>query len=232
MKTLKELEKEKLSVENTKVRNLLQSYNRTDISEETKKAILKSVKDCKKAIGNLPDLVRQEIAKHANNLYEGLRDALADPKYRSLYYGDFEDFIEQTASLEETITGYARISNEAYNMDLQRAILYFGLTREELQMLFEKGVCDITRDIFIKYINKRYKTKIPTLVELQEMELKEKGYDIVERTEINYQKKKMKLHNGEYMVGEYPQYYEYELDTYYKELIKESKSIMQRTMKK
>ena len=32
--------------------------------------------------------------------------------------------------------------------------------------------------------------------------------------------------------GRYPQYYEAQLDAYYKEVIKESKSIMKRTMKK
>lgn len=66
----------------------------------------------------------------------------------------------------------------------------------------------------MSFINKRYKTKIPTTKELN-----------------NYEYKKMKLHNGDYMKGEYPEYYEFELDTYYKELIKESKNIHKRTRK-
>ena len=39
MKTLKTLERERLSLENDKIKNLLKSYNRTDISETTKKEI-------------------------------------------------------------------------------------------------------------------------------------------------------------------------------------------------
>ena len=127
MKTLKTLERERLSLENDKIKNLLKSYNRTDISEITKKEITKRISQSKKAIGNLPDLIRQEIARNANLLFEGIRDALTQDDFRSLYFGDFEEFIEKVASLEETARGYERISNVAYNMDVQRAILYFGL---------------------------------------------------------------------------------------------------------
>ena len=94
MKTLKQLERERLSIENTKIKNLLESYNKSDLSEETKREVVKRIAKAKKAIGNLPDLVRQETARHANNLYEGLKKALSDPAYRMLYYGDFEEFIE------------------------------------------------------------------------------------------------------------------------------------------
>ena len=227
MKKLKTLEKERLIKENDKIKNLLESYNRTDITEETKHQISKKIKDSKKAIGNLQDIVRQEIARNANLLFEGIRDALTQNDFRRLYYGAFEDFIEQVASLEETTSGYERISNVAYNMDIQKAILYFGLTRKELELLFKNGLCDSQRDIFMKFINKRFKTKIPMTKELAEKKIDDKT-DKVKLAENKYEHKKKKLYNGEYMKGEYPQYYEYEIDMYFKEIIKEYKSIQKR----
>lgn len=232
MKTLKELEREKLKTENAKIATLLNSYNRVDITPETKREVLKRIKQAKKAIGNLPENVKQEIARNANLLYEGIRSALTHADFRNLYYGDFEEFIEKTSSLEETVNGYDKISNVAYNTDLQKAILYFGFTREELEELFKKGLCDQSRDIFIKFINKRYKTQIPTQKEFEEKILGDEGSDIVTKTKNKYAYKKMKLHNGDYFVDGYPQYYERELDTYYKEIIKEYESIQKRTRRK
>lgn len=231
MKTLKTLEREKLSLENDKIKNLLQSYNRTDISDETKKEVVKRIAKAKKAIGNLPDLVKQEIAKNANALFEGIREALTHEDFRSLYYGDFEDFIEKVASLEETTKGYERISNTAYNMDVQRAILYFGITREELEELFKKGLCDRYRDVFMQFINKRYKTSIPTSEEINEIINRQPSSDFTTSIQNKYDMKKMRLNNGEYLVTDYPTYYEREIDTYYKELLKESKSIQKRLKK-
>lgn len=228
MKTLKTLERERLSLENDKIKNLLKSYNRTDISETTKKEIAKRISESKKAIGNLPDLIRQEIARNANLLFEGIRDALTQDDFRSLYYGDFEEFIEKVASLEETASGYERISNVAYNMDVQKAILYFGISREELEELFKKGLCDKYRDIFMAFINKKYNTSIPMSKDLVEKTV-DPDADMVTLAQNRYDIKKIKLHNGEYMTGEYPTYYESQVDTYFKEIIKEYKSIQRRT---
>ena len=83
----------------------------------------------------------------------------------------------------------------------------------------------------MSFINKRYKTKIPTAKELVKKKQDEEIDNIVDRTKNNYEYKKKKLHNGDYLKGEYPEYYEFELDTYYKELIKESKEIHKRTKK-
>lgn len=231
MKKLEELEKERLKKEKSRINDLLKSYNRTDISENTKHEIIKRLKTTKKAIKYLPDLVRQEIAMNANLLINGLQQVLTNREFRNLYYGDFEEFIETVASLEETTKGYERISNTAYNSDIQKAILYFGFTKEELEILLKKDINEPSRDIFISFINKKYKTQIPTTKELESKAQNDESTDIVDRTKNTYAYKKMKLHNGDYMHGEYPYYYEFELDIYYKELIKESKSIHKRIRK-
>lgn len=231
MKKLEELEKERLKKEKSRINDLLKSYNRTDISENTKHEIIKRLKTTKKAIKYLPDLVRQEIAMNANLLINGLQQVLTNREFRNLYYGDFEEFIETVASLEETTKGYERISNTAYNSDIQKAILYFGFTKEELETLLKKDINEPSRDIFISFINKKYKTQIPTTKELGSKQQNDESTDIVDRTKNTYAYKKMKLHNGDYMHGEYPYYYEFELDIYYKELIKESKSIHKRIRK-
>jgi hypothetical protein len=202
MKTLKELENEKLKQENAKIRNLIKSYKRDDISPATKSFILAKIKQSKKAIGNITDFVKQEIAKNANVLFEGIRDSLTHKDFRKLYYGYFEDYIEKVASLEEKAYGYEKMSNVVYNEDLQRAILYFGLTREELEFLFKNGLTDESRDIIMAFINKRYKTSIPTLEELRENALNDEIY-------LEYQL--TKLRNGEYLTGEYPSFYEIDL---------------------
>lgn len=231
MKILTELEKERLKKEKAKLSELLESYNRKDISESTKHQIVKRIKNAKKAISNLSDLVKQEIARNANLLFYGIQETLKNDEFRILYSADFEEFIEKIASLEEIVNGYERISNTAYNMDVQKAILYFGFTKKELETLFKEDTNNVSRDVFMSFINKRYKTKIPTTKELVKKKQDEEKDNIIDRTKNNYEYKKMKLHNGDYMKDEYPEYYEFELDTYYKELIKESKEIHKRTKK-
>lgn len=233
MKTLRKLEREKLREENTKVNNLMKSYNRNDISDVTKEEILKRIKLTKKAIGNLPDLVRQEIARNANLLFDGFRESISDPKLRNLYFTDFEDYIEALASLEEDVLGeYQRISKDAYNIDVQKAILYFGLTRKELDKIFDKGFDNIAREIFMAFINRRYKTEIPSMEELlQAKKALDEAEDTVEKIEAKYTYSQMLLNNGAYIQSEYPIYYKKDLDTRYKELIKEAKSEIKRRLK-
>lgn len=226
MKTLKELERERAKKENAKISNLLNSYKRDDISIATKNFIIKKLNRSKKAVGNISDVVRQEIAKHANLLFEGLRDSLTQKDFRRLYYADFGEFIEKVSSLEETAYGYEKLSDVAYNENVQKAILYFGLTKAELEFLFVNGLSDASRDIIMAFINKRYKTQIPMLNELLEQAKNEKN-----EIKREYLCKKLKLNNGEFLESEYPTYYEFEIDNYYKEKLKEPKGIIRRILK-
>lgn len=226
MKTLKELERERTKKENAKISNLLNSYKRDDISIATKNFIIKKLNRSKKAVGNVSDVVRQEIAKNANLLFEGLRDALTQKDFRRLYYTDFGEFIEKVSSLEETAYGYEKLSDVAYNENVQKAILYFGLTKAELEFLFVNGLSDASRDIIMAFINKRYKTQIPMLKELLEQAKNEKN-----EIKREYLCKKLKLNNGEFLESEYPTYYEFEIDNYYKEKLKEPKGIIRRILK-
>ena len=231
MKTLEQIQSERLQKEKAKLNNLLKSYNRKDISEVTKREVVKRIKNAKKAISNLQDFVKQEIAMNANLLFQGLQSILTNIDFRIMYYENFDEFIEKVSSLEETTNSYEKISNTPYNADIQRAILYFGFTKHELETILKEGVNEPSRDVFISFINKRYKTKIPTQTELEDKRTSNKNSNIVDSTRNKYAYKKMKLRNGDYMKDEYPQYYEFELDTYYKELIKESKNILKRTRK-
>ena len=99
MKTLKELENEKLKQENAKIRNLIKSYKRDDISPATKSFILAKIKQSKKAIGHISDFVKQEIAKKneeiatKDNTIQLLNDNLTEKN-------------NQITNLETDITNY------------------------------------------------------------------------------------------------------------------------------
>jgi hypothetical protein len=82
----------------------------------------------------------------------------------------------------------------------------------------------------MSFINKKYNTKIPMSKDLVE-KIVEPDADMVTLAQNRYDIKKIKLHNGEYMTEEYPTYYESQVDAYFKEIIKEYKSIQKRTRK-
>lgn len=232
MKTLKELKKERLKKERTKLIDLQKNYSRTDLGESTKHEIVKRIEKTNKAIANLSDIVRQEIARNANILIYGMLEAIQNNTYfRSLYYGDFEEFIEKVAGLEETVRGYERTSDTPYKIDIQKAILYFGFTKNELEILLKNDSKENSRDIFITFINKKYKTSIPTEREIEEKMIAYDDSNIVENLKNKYALEKIKLHNGEYMQGDYSYCYESELNAHYKKLIKESKNVPKRTRK-
>ena len=81
-----------------------------------------------------------------------LSAAIKDTKNQKAEIKDAKELLKiQKAAFEKYAQIYGDFDSNPYNMDLQRAILYFGLTRKELETLFEKGICDATRDKFIKF---------------------------------------------------------------------------------
>ena len=162
MKTIKKLERERLHKENTRIRHLLAIYNDPSTDALTKDEIKKRIKFCKLAIGNLPETVRIEIAKHANLLMNGIQESMKYDEFRNLFNSDINQYLSRVASLKLKNNRHVKEKNSGYNLDMQRAILFFNFTEDEI-----KKIITMTRDEFMVFINEQYGTQIPMLEELR-----------------------------------------------------------------
>ena len=226
MKTLEELKIDRLKKEKHILKELHKSYVRNDISNITKYEIGKKKIIINSAIDNLTDLVRQEIAKNANLLFDGIKEVLKKNEFARLYYGDFEEFVEAVASLKKTACGYERISNNPINIDIQNTILYFGFTEAELEALLKTELFVISRDKFMLFFNKKYKTLIPIGKDFERYMLDGKKKDIDANEKNKYEYRLLQLHNGDFIHDGYTYCYEYQLEEHYKVMRKTFRKLL------
>lgn len=225
MKTLKKLERERLHKENTRIRHLFAIYNDPSTDALTKDEIKKRIKFCKLAIGNLPETVKIEIAKHANLLMNGIQESMKFDEFRNLFNSDINQYLSRVASLKLKGNRYVKLINSGYNLDMQRAILFFGFTEEEI-----KKIMTMTRDEFMVFINEQYGTQIPMLEELRSIEEKrQRAYNnTLEQIKCAKEKVILQVRNGVYIQTEYPLYYEHQVVEYYDGLIEDAEKELKR----
>lgn len=225
MKTIKKLERERLHKENTRIRHLLAIYNDPSTDALTKDEIKKRIKFCKLAIGNLPETVRIEIAKHANLLMNGIQESMKYDEFRNLFNSDINQYLSRVASLNLKNNRYVKEKNSGYNLDMQRAILFFDFTEDEI-----KKIMTMTRDEFMVFINGQYGTQIPMLEELRiAEERRQNAYnDTLEQVKCAKEKVILQVRNGVYIQTEYPLYYEQQVIEYYDKLIEDAEKELKR----
>ena len=225
MQTLKKLERERLHKENTRIRLLLAIYNDSSTDALTKSEINKRIKFCKLAIGNLPETVRIEIAKHANLLMNGIQESMKYDEFRNLFNSDINQYLSRVASLKLKNNRYVKEKNSGYNLDMQRAILFFSFTEDEI-----KKIMTMTRDEFMVFINEQYGTQIPMLEEIRiAEERRQNAYnDTLEQVKCAKEKVILQIRNGVYIQTEYPLYYEHQVIEYYDKLIEDAEKELKR----
>lgn len=214
MKTINMLERERLHKENERISHLLAIYNDSATDAVTKGEIEKRIKFCKRAIGNLSETVKIEIAKHANLLMNGIHESLKYFEFNDLFFSDINAYLSRVANLNCVNNLYVRNAESGYNLDIQRAILFFNFTYGEI-----KKIMLMTRDEFMCFINNKYGTNIPMLSELENAKLRwsESNNDL-EQVKNARELKLLGLRNGAFIQTEYPLLYERDIIEQYDEL--------------
>lgn len=225
MKTLKKMERERLQKENERIRHLLAIYNDPSTDALTKGEISKRIKFCKLAIGNLPETVKIEIAKHANLLMNGIQESLRFYEFNDMFFSDINEYLSRVASLKLKNNKYVKEKDSGYNLDIQRAILFFDFTYDEI-----KKIMAMTRDEFMVFINGQYGTQIPMLEELRSIEEKRQSAYNNTLEQVKYAKEKviLQVRNGVYIQTEYPLYYEHQVIEHYDKLIEDAEKELKR----
>lgn len=214
MKTINMLERERLHKENERISHLLAIYNDSATDAVTKGEIEKRIKFCKRAIGNLSETVKIEIAKHANLLMNGIHESLKYFEFNDLFFSDINAYLSRVANLNCVNNLYVRNAESGYNLDIQRAILFFNFTYGEI-----KEIMKMTRDEFMCFINNKYGTNIPMMSELEEARLKwSESCNDLEQVKNARELKLLGLRNGAYIQTEYPLFFERDIIEQYDEL--------------
>lgn len=225
MKTLNILEKERLHKENERISHLLAIYNDPATDAITKGEIEKRIKFCKRAIGNLPETVKIEIAKHANLLMHGIQESLKFFEFNDLFFSDVNEYLNRVANLRCENNLYVRNAESGYNLDIQRAILFFNFTYADI-----KKIMGMTRDEFMKYINSQYGTEIPMIDELKSVEERRQSCynNNLEQVKCAKEKAILLVRNGTFIQTEYPLFYEHEVVSHYDQLISDAENSLKR----
>lgn len=229
MKKLTTLEKERLNKENERMTHLLAIYKDPATDALTKAEISKRMKFVRRAIGNLPETVKIEIAKHANLLFNGIQESLKFDEFRNLYYSNIKSYLKRVSSLKVENGKIVAEKHSGYNLDIQRAILFFDFTLEDLKILMNKQMTEEDREEFMRFINQAYETQIPMLQELRDVETRrQQSRSTLEQVKSAKEKKILEVRNGVYIQTEYPLYYEHEIVSHYDELIEDAKLSLKR----
>lgn len=229
MKTFSTLEKERLNKENERMTHLLAIYKDSSTDALTKTEISKRMKFVRRTIGNLSETVKIEIAKHANLLFNGIKESLKFDEFRNLYYSNIEEYLKRVSSLKVENKKIIAERHSGYNLDIQKAILFFGFTLEDLKIIMNKQMIEEDREEFMSFINQMYKTQIPTLEELRNAEeRRQQSRSTLEQVKSAKEKKILEVRNGVYIQTEYPLYYEHEIISHYDELIEDAKLSLKR----
>ena len=113
---------------------------------------------------------------------------------------------------------YVKTCDSGYNLDIQRAILFFNFTYDEIRKIMV-----MTRDEFMSFINEVYGTNIPMNSELEEV--KEKWYysrDDLEQVKNAREMKLVGLRNGAFIQTESPLLFERDIVQQYDNLEKDA----------
>lgn len=218
MKSINLLRKERLHCENDRIAHLLALYNDSGIDGITKSELSKRIDFSRRVIGNLNETVNIVIAKHANLLLNGMVGCLKYHEFNDLFFSDINEFLDRVASLKCVNNLYVKTCDSGYNLDIQRAILFFNFTYEEIRKIMV-----MTRDEFMSFINEVYGTNIPMNSELEEV--KEKWYyskDDLEQVKNAREMKLVGLRNGAFIQTEYPLFFERDIVEQYDRLEKDA----------
>lgn len=214
MKSIEILRRERLHKENDRIAHLLSLYNDSGIDAVTKSELEKRIKFSKLVIGNLNETVNIVIAKHANLLMNGIHESLKYFEFNDLFFSGINEYLNKVANLRCENNLYIRNAESGYNLDIQRAILFFNFTYGEI-----KKIMVMTRDEFMCFINEKYGTNIPMLSELEDAKLRwsESGNDL-EQVRNARKLKLLGLRNGAFIQTEYPLMFERDIIEQYDEL--------------
>ena len=217
MKTLKMLERERLSKENDRISHILSLYNDRGIDATTRSELGKRFKFSKLIIGNLKETIRIEIAKHINLLFRGINESLIFDEFKNLFDNDIDAYLYRVASLIPDNNKYISKCKSGYNLDIQRAILFFDFTKEELA-----DILSMSRDEAVVFINNKYGTSIPTTQELIDARIKwEESCDGEIRIKNAKELKILGVRNGAFIQTEYPLFFERDVNEYYDKLVQD-----------
>ena len=211
MKTFEELKKTRLTNEKIKLVDAEKKYD--DSHNNTwyqNYAYYKQMENSKKVIENIDESVKMEIALYTNILYDSLSEASNYCIFSENFNNLFQKYINDAETIFKDGNIYSfRIDLDAlYPLEIIQAIVYFGFTKDDLQMLSKKQNGIITKDIFIQFINDCYGTNIPLKSEWVEFFAKPMPQTIFEMKQYNCNHNLLLLRNGKLMDGNYPLQYE------------------------
>ena len=214
MKNIELLRRERLRVENERISHLLALYNDSATPGSTKSELLKRIDYSKLVIGNLNETINIMIAKHANLFMNGLIESLKYFEFNDLFFTDINAYLNRVANLRCENNLYIRNAESGYNLDMQRAVLFFNFTYGEILEIRR-----MTRDEFMTFINNKYGTNIPMLGELEEAKLKwSESCDDLEQVKNARELKLVGLRNGAFVQTEYPLFFERDVLEQYDQL--------------
>lgn len=224
MKTIKTLERERLHKENERISHILSLYNDDGIDFVTRQELRKRLKISKITIGNLSETIRIEIAKHINLLMNGIIESLKFDEFRNLFKNDMDAYLYRICSLVVKDNKYIAERQSGYNLDIQRAILFFDFTREEFL-----NIASMSRDEAVTFINNKYGTSIPMSSELMDAKVRwQESRSELDRIENAKELKILGVRNGAFIQTEYPLFYEKEISKYYDKLVVDHKKSLKR----
>ena len=225
MKTLNILEKERLHKENERIGHLLAIYNDPATPGTTKCELLKRIDYSKLVIGNLNETINIMIANHANLFFNGITESLKYSEFNDLFFSDINAYLNRVANLRCENNLYIRNAESGYNLDIQRAVLFFNFTYGEMLIISK-----MTRDEFMKYINSQYGTEIPMIDELKSVEERRQSCynNNLEQVKCAKEKAILLVRNGTFIQTEYPLFYEHEVVNHYDQLISDAENSLKR----
>ena len=214
MKSVEMLRRERLHKENQRIAHLLNLYNSNEVDDATKNEILKKINFSKRVIGNLEETINIVIAKHANLFFNGVYVSLKYYEYKKLFLSDINKYLSIVAGLKSENNIYVSEKENGYNLDIQRAILYFGFTNDEMKIISK-----MNRDDFMSFINQAYGTNIPMLYELDAAKYKwNESNDDLEQVSNSRKLKLLLLRNGAFIQTDYPLIFERDIIEKYDKL--------------
>ena len=212
MKTLNILEKERLHKENERISHLLALYNDPATPGTTKCELLKRIDYSKLVIGNLDETINIMIANHANLFFNGITESKSF--ITEFNNTDINTYLNRVANLRCENNLYIRNAESGYNLDIQRAVLFFNFTYGEMLIISK-----MTRDEFMNFINFKYGTNIPMMSELEEAKLKwSNSSNDLEQVRNARELKLVGLRNGSFVQTEYPLFFERDVVEQYSQL--------------
>lgn len=207
MKTFEYLKQERLCIEKTKLakaKEIRENYANNTFEQNFD--AFEQIKNSQKAIENLDEAVRIEIAMYANLLHDELRSS----SNLSTFSEVFQKYIY---CVEKIFTdGNIYISNPElpplYNYKISKAILYLGFTQNDFQQLNDNNIDFVNKNEFLAFINNFYNVNIPLSDEWREHFQQSMPECLLEKIEQRCRYELLMLRNGQYLYKGYPLRYE------------------------